>query len=101
MGIEPRTLGFEAQSSATLATEARMAIRIVTLFYAYLSSKDLPWHSILEALSLLLNIRSPTLELPLLTYLESKASLLLLGNRLSSLVSPLPFGSWFWRDHLN
>ena len=50
MGIEPRTLGFEAQSSATLATEARMAIRIVPLSYAFLSPKDLPWYSILEAL---------------------------------------------------
>ena len=101
VGFEPRTLGFEAQSSATLATEARMAISIVPLSYAYFSSKDLPWHPILEALKPFVITRSPTLELPRFTCFESKASPLLLSNLDSPLVSPLPFGSWFWRDRLN
>ena len=32
LGFEPRTLGFEAQVAATLATEARLVYRSVTLY---------------------------------------------------------------------
>ena len=49
LGFEPRTLGFEAQVATTLATEARLVNRFATLFYIYLTTKDLPWHLMSEA----------------------------------------------------
>ena len=64
-GFDPTTLGVEAQVFASLATEASC------LYIAYCSTYsnsigDLPqWFLSLEAPSLLLLSRSPTLELPL------------------------------------
>ena len=51
------------------------------LFVLILTSKDLPWHLMLEAHCPFVLVRSPTLELPILLCLEAKASLLLLGDR--------------------
>ena len=39
LGFEPRTLGFEAQVATTLATEARLVHRSVTLFLCLLYSQ--------------------------------------------------------------
>ena len=79
-GFDPTTLGFEAQVSASFATEASC------LYFAYCFTcsnniGDLPqWFLTLEAPCLLFDVRSPTLELPLRTCLSPKASPLLPSN---------------------
>ena len=80
LGIEPMTLGCEARSFATLATEARLVVDAYPYTYVCTVTKDLPWFLLLEAPFPLPNIRSPTLELCFLVCFLPLASPLLLGN---------------------
>ena len=75
------TLGFQAKSLTTLATEARLVVRSVPLFYAYITPKDLPWLLTLEVPQPFVDARSSTLVLPIFTCLLPLASSRLLGDR--------------------
>ena len=50
LGFEPMTLGFEAQVDTTLATEARLVSRVVTMFLLLMYSQGFALASIARSL---------------------------------------------------
>ena len=50
LGFEPMTLGFEAQVHTTLATEARLLIRVATMSLCFYHSQGFALASIVRSL---------------------------------------------------